>query len=91
MKPQQGSKHKLIYDGMWHFDIPKCRDIDAGKVEVIARNQCGEAYATTTLEITPRCQSHKNFFCLVGDTAAVKSRMSNRGSALVVEYPKVEG
>jgi hypothetical protein len=35
----QGSKHKLIYDGMWHFDIPKCRDLDAGKVEVIARNQ----------------------------------------------------
>merc|ERR1719297_643848 len=23
-----GSKHKLVYDGMWHFDIPKCRDID---------------------------------------------------------------
>merc|ERR1712141_536349 len=49
-----GSKHKLVYDGMWHFDIPKCRDIDAGKVEVIARNSCGEAYATTTLTVTPR-------------------------------------
>merc|ERR1711936_492003 len=49
-----GSKHKLVYDGMWHGDIPKCRDIDAGKVEVIARNSCGEAYATTTLTVTPR-------------------------------------
>merc|ERR1712226_1022560 len=49
-----GSKHKLVYDGMWHFDIPKCRDIDAGKVEVIARNSCGEAYATCTLTVTPR-------------------------------------
>jgi hypothetical protein len=49
-----GSKHKLVYDGMWHFDIPKCRDLDAGKVEVIARNSCGEAYSTTTLTVTPR-------------------------------------
>merc|ERR1712055_471415 len=44
-----GSRHKLIYDGMWHLDIPKCQDRDGGKIEVIARNQCGEAYATTTL------------------------------------------
>jgi hypothetical protein len=56
----QGSKHKLIYDGMWHFDIPKCRDIDAGKVEVIARNQCGEAYATTTLEVTARQDDYRS-------------------------------
>ena len=39
---------------MWHFDIPHCRDIDAGKVEVIARNSCGEAYSSTTLTVTPR-------------------------------------
>ena len=39
---------------MWHFDVPKCRDSDAGKVEVIARNACGEAYAATSLSITPR-------------------------------------
>merc|ERR1712193_393065 len=55
-----GSKHKLIYDGMWHFDIPKCRDVDAGKVEVIARNSCGEAYASTTLTITPRQDDYRS-------------------------------
>ena len=55
----QGSKHKLVYDGMWHFDIPKCRDIDAGKVEVIARNSCGEAYASTTLTVNPRQDDYR--------------------------------
>merc|ERR1711923_571914 len=55
-----GSKHKLVYDGMWHFDIPKCRDIDAGKVEVIARNSCGEAYASTTLEVTRRQDDYRS-------------------------------
>merc|ERR1712223_2358122 len=54
-----GSKHKLVYDGMWHFDIPKCRDIDAGKVEVIARNSCGEAYASTTLAVNPRQDDYR--------------------------------
>merc|ERR550539_468528 len=55
-----GSKHKLVYDGMWHFDIPKCRDVDAGKVEVIARNSCGEAYATTTLTVNPRQDDYRS-------------------------------
>ena len=55
----QGSKHKLVYDGMWHFDIPKTRDIDGGKVEVIARNSCGEAYASTTLTVTPRQDDYR--------------------------------
>jgi len=44
---------------MWHFDIPKCRDIDAGKVEVIARNSCGEAYASTTLTVNPRQDDYR--------------------------------
>lgn len=56
---EQGSKHKLVYDGMWHFDIPKCRDIDGGKVEVIARNSCGEAYASTTLTVNPRQDDYR--------------------------------
>merc|ERR1711981_1027509 len=55
-----GSKHKLVYDGMWHFDIPKCRDCDAGKVEVIARNSCGEAYSTTSLTVTPREDDYRS-------------------------------
>ena len=44
---------------MWHFDIPKCRDIDAGKVEVIARNSCGEAYSSTTLAVNPRQDDYR--------------------------------
>ena len=59
-KCSQGSKHKLLFDGMWHFDIPKCRDVDAGKVEVIARNSCGEAYSTTTLEVTRRQDDYRS-------------------------------
>merc|ERR1712073_81033 len=55
-----GSKHKLLFDGIWHFDIPKCRDVDAGKVEVIARNSCGEAYSTTTLEVTRRQDDYRS-------------------------------
>merc|ERR1712226_1572764 len=55
-----GSKHKLLFDGMWHFDIPKCRDVDAGKVVVIARNSCGEAYSTTTLEVTRRQDDYRS-------------------------------
>ena len=55
----QGSRHKLVYDGMWHFDVPKCRDTDGGKVEVIARNACGEAYAATSLKVTPRQDDYR--------------------------------
>jgi titin len=54
-----GSKHKLLFDGMWHFDIPKSRDVDSGKIEVIARNACGEAYSTTTLTVTPRRDDYR--------------------------------
>ena len=56
----QGSRHKLIYDGMWHLDIPKCQDRDGGKIEVIARNQCGEAYATTTLTVKRRKDDYRS-------------------------------
>jgi len=55
-----GSRHKLIYDGMWHLDIPKCQDRDGGKIEVIARNQCGEAYASTTLKVSRRKDDYRN-------------------------------
>merc|ERR1711902_348633 len=54
-----GSRHKLIYDGMWHLDIPKCQDRDGGKIEVIARNQCGEAYASTTLKVSRRNDEYR--------------------------------
>jgi len=55
-----GSRHKLIYDGMWHLDIPKCQDRDGGKIEVIARNQCGEAYASTTLKVSRRKDDYRS-------------------------------
>merc|ERR1712203_1030490 len=55
-----GSRHKLIYDGMWHLDIPKCQDRDGGKIEVIVRNQCGEAYATTTLTVKRRKDDYRS-------------------------------
>ena len=44
---------------MWRFEIPRSRLGDAGKVEVIARNQCGEAYATTTLAVSPRRDDYR--------------------------------
>ena len=56
----QGSRHKLIYDGMWHLDIPKCQERDHGKIEVIARNQCGEAYSTTTLTVKRRKDDYRS-------------------------------
>merc|ERR1711997_998760 len=46
--------------GMWHLDIPKCQDRDGGKIEVIARNQCGEAYATTTLSVKRRRDDYRS-------------------------------
>jgi len=56
-----GSRRKLIFDGMWHLEIPKCQE--GGKIEVIARNQCGEAYATTTLRVRRR----KDFRSVLND------------------------
>merc|ERR1712233_290929 len=47
-----GSRRKLTFDGMWHLEIPKCHE--SGKIEVIARNQLGEAYATTSLKLRKR-------------------------------------
>lgn len=39
---------------MWHLDIPKTRQYDDGKVEVVARNSAGEAICETTLTVKPR-------------------------------------
>merc|ERR1712106_844120 len=36
------------------------QDRDGGKIEVIARNQCGEAYATTTLTVTRRKDDYRS-------------------------------
>lgn len=55
----QGSRYKLTYDGMYHFDIPKTRQYDTGKIEVIARSSVGEALATTELKVIPRHDDYR--------------------------------
>merc|ERR1719402_441395 len=40
--------------------IPKCRESDSGKIEVIARNQVGEAYATTSLTVEERKDDYRS-------------------------------
>lgn len=54
-----GSRYKLTYDGMYHMDIPKTRQYDSGKVEVIARSSVGEAIAETELKIIPRHDDYR--------------------------------
>lgn len=44
---------------MYHFDIPKCRQYDTGKIEVIARSSVGEALATTDLTIVERKDDYR--------------------------------
>lgn len=55
----QGSRYKLTYDGMYHLDIPKTRQYDTGKIEVIARSSAGEALATTELRVVPRHDDYR--------------------------------
>ena len=47
-----------MFDGMWHLEIPKCQE--SGKIEVIARNQLGAAYATTTLKTRRRRDDYRS-------------------------------
>lgn len=56
----QGSRYKLIYDGMYHMDIPKTRQYDTGKIEVLARSSVGEALTTTELNVIPRKDDYRN-------------------------------
>lgn len=52
-------RYKLNYDGMWHLDIPKTRQYDHGKVEVIARNVCGESRIETMLNVKSRQDDYR--------------------------------
>lgn len=52
-------RYKLNYDGMWHLDIPKTRQYDHGKVEVIARNVCGESRVETMLNVKSRQDDYR--------------------------------
>ena len=44
---------------MYHLDIPKTRQYDHGKVEVIARSSVGEARCETTLTVKPRSDDYR--------------------------------
>lgn len=44
---------------MYHLDIPKTRQCDNGKIEVIAKNSFGEARAETYLTVTPRSVNYR--------------------------------
>ena len=44
---------------MYHLDIPKTRQYDNGKVEVIARSSVGEARTETTLTVKPRSDDYR--------------------------------
>lgn len=44
---------------MYHFDIPKTRQYDTGKIEVIARNSAGEAITATDLQVISRKDDYR--------------------------------
>lgn len=44
---------------MYHLDIPKTRQYDTGKIEVIARSSVGEALATTDLTVVQRKDDYR--------------------------------
>lgn len=41
------------------MDIPKTRQYDTGKIEVIARSSIGETLATTELKVIPRKDDYR--------------------------------
>lgn len=44
---------------MWHLDIPKTRQYDDGKLEVVARNSQGSASCVVELKVTARNDDHR--------------------------------
>jgi len=54
-----GTRYKLTYDGMWHLDIPKTRQYDEGKLEIMARNSQGQAGCSVELKVLPRSDDHR--------------------------------
>lgn len=44
---------------MYHLDIPKTRQYDNGKIEIIARSSVGEARTETTLTVKPRSDDYR--------------------------------
>lgn len=44
---------------MYHLDIPKTRQYDTGKIEVIARSSVGETLATAELKVVERTDDYR--------------------------------
>lgn len=44
---------------MYHLDIPKTRQYDTGKIEVIARSSVGETLATAELKVVERSDDYR--------------------------------
>lgn len=44
---------------MYHLDIPKTRQYDTGKIEVVARSSIGEALATAELKVVQRKDDYR--------------------------------
>lgn len=44
---------------MYHLDIPKTRQYDTGKIEVIARSSVGETLETCDLNVIPRSDDYR--------------------------------
>merc|ERR1711915_24796 len=54
-----GNRFKIWYDGIYHLDIPKTRQYDSGKIEVMCRNALGQAYAACELAVKPRQDDYR--------------------------------
>ncbi|CAL4067925.1 unnamed protein product, partial [Meganyctiphanes norvegica] len=54
-----GNRFKIWYDGIYHLDIPKTRQYDTGKIEVMCRNALGQAYAACELNVKPRMDDYR--------------------------------
>ena len=44
---------------MWRLDIPKTRQYDHGKIEVVARNSGGEAYCSCEINVNARQDDYR--------------------------------
>lgn len=44
---------------MYHFDVPKTRQYDTGKIEVVARNSVASTMASTELKVTQRHDDYR--------------------------------
>lgn len=44
---------------MYHLDIPKTRQYDTGRIEVIARSSIGETLETCELKVVPRTDDYR--------------------------------